>query len=195
MRACRADRCRAPQDEDDKPDEPEVAAKPEQKLEPEPETETTEQTTIEGSDDHAPVKTVSIATQTDPEDADDLTAYKFTQDMMDRVEAAEDRTAAAESKLRALEKAIVDTNGWGDWVADLPDDVKESLIEAGYEHDDIYEEDSDEDDEQAECGTCGQKFDEDGNPVDGGMGCHKCCPSSEEDDSSEDDSSDSSDDY
>jgi hypothetical protein len=108
VRACRADRCRAPQDEDDKPDEPGATAKPEpeQKPEPEPETESKPEIKTEGSDDHAPVKTVSIAVQTDPEDPDELTAHKFTEDMMDRVEAATARAEAAEAQVAELESKM-----------------------------------------------------------------------------------------
>ena len=39
----------------------------------------------------------------------------------------------------------------------------------------------DSDDEDDECGCCGQEFSKSGETADGGDGCKQCCPSDEED--------------
>ena len=44
-------------------------------------------------------------------------------------------------KLEALEKVITDTQGWGDFVADLPVEQVETLRNAGYPEEDLVRED------------------------------------------------------
>lgn len=66
--------------------------------------------------------------------------------MSDRLDANEHRwrnqvenLIAENEKLKALEKVITDTQGWGDFVADLPVEQVEALRNAGYPEEDLVQ--------------------------------------------------------
>ncbi len=62
--------------------------------------------------------------------------HKFIDEKKEAREEAQKNT----KKLDAVEKVITDTQGWGDFIADLPEEQIELLREAGYpDEDDVVE--------------------------------------------------------